>query len=149
MVAGEVALERLDAEPGVEERGQRLRAERELAGAEAARVVEHELVVAEVEADARVARRAVRVEQQRPGHAQVHEQVDVVGELPDEVLAAAAEPLDAPARERVLELGGRERARPALVEDLHRLERRGPRRAAPDGGGWSRLREARACARAG
>src|SRR3954447_15336490 len=42
------------AEPRVEERGQRLGAERELAGAEAARVVEHERVLAEPEAHARV-----------------------------------------------------------------------------------------------
>ena len=56
VVAGELVLERLDAEPGVEERVERLGAERELAGAEAARVVEHELVVAEVEPHARVAR---------------------------------------------------------------------------------------------
>ena len=69
MLGGELARERLDAEPCVEERIQRVRAERELAGAEAARIVEHERVLSEREAHPRVARRLGRVEQQRPGHA--------------------------------------------------------------------------------
>ena len=41
------------------------------------------------------------------GHAQVHEQEDLVGELQDEVLAPAAQPLDAPALHGVDELVGR------------------------------------------
>ena len=123
VLAGEVALERLDAEAGVEEGVERLRAERELAGAEAARVVEDEHVVAEVEPHPHVPRRRGRVEQERAGHAQVHEQEDVVGELPDEVLAAAGELLDDAALDRRGQLGRRERPGPARVEHLHGLER--------------------------
>ena len=55
VLGGEVLLERFDAEPGVEERVERLGADGELAGAEAARVVEEQRVIAEVEAHARVA----------------------------------------------------------------------------------------------
>ena len=68
----------------------------------------------------RVARRRRRVEQQRAGHAQVQHQVDVVLELPDQVLAAPAERLDAPPRDRRGDLRARERPAPALVVDLER-----------------------------
>jgi hypothetical protein len=79
-------------------------------------------VLAEAQPDAGVRRRAGRVEQQRAGHAQVHEQVRVVLELPDEVLAAPREPLDGPAFDGRRELVRGERPRPALVEHLEGLE---------------------------
>ena len=108
-----------------EERVARLAAERELAGAEAARVVEEQLApVVEREAHAAVARRLRRVEQQRARHAQVQQQVDVVLELPDQVLAAPRERLDAPALDRGGDLRARERAAPARVEHLERASTR-------------------------
>ena len=144
VLGGELPRERLDAEPRVEERGERLGPERELAGPEAPRVVEHQLVVAEREPHARVPRRRVRVEQQRARHAQVHQQVDVVGELPDEVLAAA--------RRAARRRGPAPRARAPPARAAGTSARRArppppapaPRRGAPGGGGSSRLRAARA-----
>ena len=116
-----VGRERLDPKAGGEELVARRTAERQLAGAEAARVVEVELApVAEREAHARVARRRRRVEQQRPRHAQVQHQVDVVLELPDQVLAAAVERLDAAALHGGGDLGAGERTAPALVAHLQR-----------------------------
>ena len=44
-------------------------------------------------------------------------------ELPDQVFAGAREPLHARARELILERRDRQRARPARVEDLDRLDR--------------------------
>jgi hypothetical protein len=93
-------------------------AERELAGAEAARVGVRHVVVVEPQPHARIRRRSDRVEQQRAGHAQVLEEIRLAGELPHEVLAAPVEALDDAAFERVGELAAGERARPALVEDL-------------------------------
>ena len=98
----------------------RLVAERELAGAEAPRVDELQHAVAEVERHARVRRALGRVEQQRARHAQVQHQVGLVLELPHEVLAAAAEPLDPAALHRGGELLRGERERPAGVVDLER-----------------------------
>src|SRR3954447_4565901 len=122
-LAGELGLERLDAEALGEEVVERLRAERELAGAEPARVDELQLRPLEGERHACVGRALVRVEQQRAGHPQVQQQVRLVLELPPQVLAAAAEPLDAAALDRGGELlrGGRER--PSGVVDLEPLER--------------------------
>ena len=124
VLAGELGLERLDAEPLAEEVVERLAAERELAGAEPPRVDELQLVGAEVERDARVRGAALgRVEQQRAGHPQVQHQVRLVLELPHEVLAAAAEPLDAAAVERRRELLRGERERAAGVVDLELAQR--------------------------
>ena len=96
-------------------------AERQLAGAEAARVVEEQLApVVEREAHARVARRLRRVEQQRARHPQVQHQVDVVLELPDQVLAAPGERVDAAALDGGGDLLAGERAAPARVEHLQR-----------------------------
>ena len=78
---------------------------------------------------AHVPRRGRGVEQQRPRHAQVHQQEDVVGELPHEVLAAARELVDHAALDRRCHLGRGEGARPAGVEDLD-----GPQRPAFDVG---------------
>src|SRR5689334_5623334 len=55
-------------------------------------------------------------------HAQVHQEVDLVLELPDQVLAAAREPLHAPPPHGVRHLGRRGRLAPARVEDLEPLE---------------------------
>ncbi len=121
--AREVGRERLHAEPPREERLPRRRAERELAGAEAARVVEHQPAAAgEAEGHAAVARRLGRVEQQRARHPQVHEQVDVVLQREDQVLAAAVELLHRPALHGGGELLAGERARPALVVHVERLQ---------------------------
>ena len=101
----------------------RVAAERELARAEAARVVEEQLLpVVEAEAHPPVARRLRRVEQQRPGHAQVQHQVDVVLELPDQVLAAPRERLDPPALDGGGDLGARDRGAPAGIEHLEPLQ---------------------------
>ena len=52
------------------------------------------------------------------GHAQVLDEVDLVVEHPDQVLAAPLEPLHAPPAQRVGQLVGLQRPRPARVEDL-------------------------------
>ena len=114
----EVRAERLDAEPRGEVVVASIAPQQHDAGAEAALVREHDRVaVVETELDPREAS-IVGVEQV-PGHAQVHDQVDVTRQLPDEVLAAAVEPLDPPARDRVGHLPGRRGIAPARVEDLH------------------------------
>jgi hypothetical protein len=61
---------------------------------------------------------ARRHQQQVAGHPQVHDQVDLVGQLPDEPLAAAFQPLDAPALDRLSDLLGRCGLAPARIEDL-------------------------------
>src|SRR4051812_31729610 len=81
-----------DGEEGVALRD----AELELARPEPPRIDERQAVLAEIEDDARVRRARIRVEEQRPGHAQVQREEDVVGEREDEVLATPAEPLDTP-----------------------------------------------------
>src|SRR3954471_18050818 len=92
-------------------------ADRELAGPEAARVAEADLPPAvQGEPSALVVRLAHRVEQQHAGHPQVHEQEHVVLELPDEVLAAAAERHDAPALDGVAQRPRLERHAPPRVE---------------------------------
>jgi hypothetical protein len=111
------------AAPRREERVALLDAERQLAGAEAARVGEGEVGARDAQPDAGVRRRAGRVEQERAGHAQVHEQERVVLEPPDQVLAPPAELRDRAAFQRRGQLRGRERARPALVEHLEPLQR--------------------------
>src|SRR5207249_5743716 len=120
-VGGEALLERLDAEPRVEERPERLRAEGELAGAEAPGVVEDQLVRPEDEPDSAVPPGRLRIEQERARHAQVREQIEVVLELPHQVLAATREALDAPPAQRRLDLGGSERPAPARVMDLDHI----------------------------
>ncbi len=116
-------VERLDAEALGEERLLRLLAERQLARAEAARIDELQPVVAEIEGDTGVRGWIRRVEEQRAGHSQVQEQVRLVLELPHEVLAAAAEALDAAAVQRVGELVRGERKRPAGVVDGELVQR--------------------------
>ncbi len=118
--AGEVRVERLNAEPGSQEVVQRGTPKSELAGAEATRVDEGDPMCAavELEDDSRVRRRAARVQQQRPGHAQMDEQEHLVLELPHEVLAAPAEPLHVPAGDRVDDALGRQREAPARVSHL-------------------------------
>ena len=121
------------------------RPERQLAGAEAPRVAEAQLVaVVEDPAHALVRRARRRVVEQRAGHAQVHEQEDVVLELPDQVLAAPRQPLDAPA----LRPRRRSPRAPAAGTSAGRrspgARRRAPRRGARAGGGSSRPRAARA-----
>ncbi len=56
-------------------------------------------------------------------HAQVLGQVNVALEAPQQVLAAPGQALDTTAAQRCRELLGRERARPARVEDLQPLQR--------------------------
>ena len=55
------------------------------------------VAVVEAQPDALVAGAGRRVDEQRAGHPQVHEQEHLVLEIPDEVLAAPVQALDAPA----------------------------------------------------
>jgi hypothetical protein len=57
------------------------------------------------EPHALIGRLVGRVEQERAGHAQVHEEEDVVLELPDEVLAPPPEALHAASRDGVDDRG--------------------------------------------
>ena len=95
--AVEAGVERLEAEPRVEERVvlRRARAAARPSRSGAGRRSDSSWSPRS-KTHARVRRVRLGVEQQRPGHAQVHGQEDVVGELGDQVLAAPAEPLDAP-----------------------------------------------------
>ena len=78
MRGGELGRQRLDPEPLRQVRVTRRRAEDQVAGPEPARVDVHEAVaVVELEAHARVRRLDSGVEQERPGHPQVHEQVPI------------------------------------------------------------------------
>ncbi len=124
VLGGEALVERLEAEARGEERLERIRAQQQLARAEAARVDDRELArargprAAELDAHAHVRRLGVGLREHSAGHAQVLREVHVAVEAPQQVLAAAAEALDAAAAQRLLELGRRERARPARVEHL-------------------------------
>jgi hypothetical protein len=64
-------------------------------GAEAAGIHVHQAVsVVEIEQHAGMRWRRDGVEQQRPGHAQMHEQVALARQRPDQVLAGTADALD-------------------------------------------------------
>ena len=120
------------------------RAEQQVTGPESAWVDVHQAMAAvELEPHPRVRRLAGGIEQQRARHPQVHEQVAVAGERPDQVLARRADPLDRRAASAA-STGWRVRARPARIEDLDRPRSCGPPDGAPAGGGWSRPRAARA-----
>ena len=121
--SGERRGQRLDAQPRAQVGVACGGAGHEVPGAEPPRVVVDEPVPAvQGEAHAGVRRIDRRIEQQRPGHAQVHEQVAVLAQPPHQVLARAAHLLDHSAAHR---LGHRERQRgprPATIQDLHPLE---------------------------
>ena len=125
MVLGrEVGAERLDAAAGAEVVLARVGADGELPRPEAAGVAEAERVAVVERHEHAAVRRALRgVIEQRPRHAQVHEQRHVVLRLPEEVLAAPPEMLDPPSDERVDERRGRQRLAPPGVGDLQRLQR--------------------------
>jgi hypothetical protein len=93
--------------------------QRELARAEAARIAEADLVAPAVEHEphALVRRVVGRVEQERAGHPQVHEQEDLILQLPHEVLAAPAERLHAASRHGLDDRGRVQRQAPARVVD--------------------------------
>ena len=109
-------VERLEAEPGAEEGVERGRAERELAGPEPARVREREALAPSSRPKTHARVRRLVAEQQRAGHPQVHEQERLAGELPDQVLAAPPEPLDARPSSAAASSRGRDRVAPARVE---------------------------------
>ncbi len=73
---------------------------------------------AQLEAHAHMRRLRRGLAQNRTGHAQMLGEEDLIGEAPQEVLAASLETFDAPPDERVGQFGGRERARPARVKNL-------------------------------
>ena len=62
-------------------------------------------------------------EQEVARHAQVHDEVDFVGQLADQVLAAARERLDPASLDRLRHLLGRRGLAPARIEDLDTLDR--------------------------
>ncbi len=140
---GEPLVQRLQPEAGSEELLQRRLSEQQLTGAEAPRVDDHEPAAsatappapgdrrglgstrrswpncAKLDPRAHVGRLGSRLTEDRPGHPQVLDEEDLVGETPYEVLAAPLQALHAPPHERVGQLLRGERARPAGVEDLH------------------------------
>ena len=136
VLAGEALVQRLKAQACGEERLERLRAEQQLAGAEAARIDDHEPAPGrrrlrragsaaggrELEPHACVRRLGVGVGQDPAGHAQMLGEVDVALEAPQQVLAPPSQPLHAAPDERRHELLGGQRTRPARVENLHPLE---------------------------
>ena len=83
-------------------------------------------------------------EQQVARHAQVHDQVDVVLERQDQVLAAPADALDQAAAQRVRDRLRRRRLAPARRRAPRTPRCAGPPARAPAGGGSSRPRGARA-----
>jgi hypothetical protein len=95
-----------------------------VAGTEPPRVdVDEPMAVVELDPDPRVDRLDVGVEQERAGHPQVRQQKRLVLELPDEVLAAAPDVRDPLPTQLIGDLGRRDRAGPAGVEDLDPLKR--------------------------
>src|ERR671939_25118 len=94
-----------------------------LNGSSPSRAVKNASSAAWPSASSPVPKRRGRVEQQRAGHAEVHEQEDVVLELPHQVLAAPRQSRDAPALDGRRQLGRRERLAPAGVVDRERAER--------------------------
>ena len=81
------------------------------------------------------------------GHPQVHDQGLAPVEAHQQVLAAAPQPLDRSPADRGLQDRRRQRPRPALVEDLQRLDPPPSTARARAGGGSSRPRAARASPR--
>ena len=121
-IDAEAVPERLDPQSGGEERVERVAADGQLARAEAARVDEDQAVpVVEIDVDSHHRRAGERpippVEEQRPRHPQVPEQVNVAGQLEVEVLPAPAHGLDPAALHRRNDLLGRERLAPPRVVD--------------------------------
>ncbi len=119
VLGGEALVEGLVAQARGEERLERLLAEQQLAGAESARVDDHQATLrSQLQPDADMAGLRARFRQDGAGHAQVLGQVDLIGEAPHQILAAATQLLHAPPEERVGKFLGRERTRPARIENL-------------------------------
>ena len=96
---------------------------------------------------ARVRRLLRRVEQQRAGHPQVHQQVDLARRAPSRgTCRGGAAPRTRRPTTASRERRRRERRAPARVEDLERGDRRAARAPARAGGGSSRPRAAQASA---
>ena len=115
----EALVEGLDAQARREECLERVVAEEQLAGTEAAGVRHyHQRARRELDAHARVRGLVLRVPQQRSRHSQVLREVCVALELPQQVLPAPAQAQYAAALERFGELPRRKRTRPARIEDL-------------------------------
>ena len=74
--------------------------------------------------DARMRHDVGRIEQQRPGHPQVHNQMDLVLERPVEVLAPTFQRRHRATHDRVRDRLGRERRAPAGIGDRHRGDAR-------------------------
>ncbi len=90
-----------------------------MAGAEPAWVdVRDPVAGVELEPDPSVSWLDRRVEQQRAGHPQVDQQLQVARQLPDEVLALAPDVLHRAATQRLLNQPRRLGPRPARVQDL-------------------------------
>ncbi len=163
VLGGEALVERLEAEPRVEERLQRIGAEQQLAGAEAARVDERQAQPARPRRCSRDRSRAPC----GPGSRRACAPARASGRrapspscagagrggrprsrchsryLPRRPSRSTRAPSSASASSC-----GRQRPRPARVEHLDALASAGPPRAARAGGGSSRPREARASASA-
>ncbi len=141
MLGGEALVQRLQPQPRGEEALHRLLPQQQLAGAEAAGIDDHQAPPpwtarpdgrrlrtssrhqcsargAQLDAHPHMRRLRRGLAQHRTGHAQVLSKEDLIAQAPEEVLAASVQTLDAPPHERVGQLVGRERARPARVEDL-------------------------------
>src|SRR5438477_5395335 len=119
MLGRELARQRLHPEPRGEVRVALGRSGNQMAGTktpwvyigQAARAVE-------LEPNPGVRWLTQRVEQQRAGHPQVHEQKLLAGQLPDQVLPPAADPLDQRAAQPLLHRAGWLRPGPPGIEDL-------------------------------
>jgi hypothetical protein len=139
---GETRVERLDAEASREELVERGGPEHELAGPEAPRVDDHEALAArpwrvrdpgpvcrggsrarggarpQLDSHAHMRGLGPRLAEHGPGHAQVLDEMDLVVEMPHEVLAAPRKALDPPPAQRVGQFMRLQRPRPARVQDL-------------------------------
>jgi hypothetical protein len=100
-LACELVIERLQPESRIEKLLERVRAEQQLARAEAPWIDDHQPSFRlQVDPHARMDRLRLRFEQHCACHAQVLSEVHVVAEVPQQVLATPAERFDATTLER-------------------------------------------------
>ena len=83
---------------------------------------ERRAIVLVIDAYAGVRRLGVGIEQHCAGHAQVLNQVHIILQVPNQVLALPAKRLHPPPLQRIGQFARLERSRPARVEDLHALQ---------------------------
>ncbi len=120
---GEALVQRLEPQAQRKELLERLCTEQQLSGAKAPWVYDHEPALgAQLHVNPHVCGFGLGLAEHGAGHPQVLREVHISLEAPHEVLSTTPQRLDAPSDERIGQFIGRQRSRPARVEDLHCMQ---------------------------